>query len=279
MLKKIISLAAFVAVSLFGCNNSGSPDIPEPPSVPVITIEPDGRQITLSWLRSASSVDGYRIRFGNDVIAEVGANTTSFTDTPQSIGTYMITAFEGVGESVGKSATLPSYKRTSIRSWSRIYNAFRMDDSYNPRYTNFVYHGYSGNYGEASNEFLSDTIDMYFDSDSNLITPRRIVEEGRWTHGFYTQFYKVSTGIPATMLDTLTAIPEYDPALFSNSVKIGGAGDVIVVAAFRDNTPDIANDKFYAIMVIDSFETTDSTNTFMHFQFKTQSEPNFRLVK
>jgi hypothetical protein len=72
-----------------------------------------GNVITLTWTDTSNIEDGFRIERGNQTIATVGANVTTYTDpgwTPVAFNCYHVTAFNsaGVGRSGEVCPALPS---------------------------------------------------------------------------------------------------------------------------------------------------------------------------
>lgn len=66
----------------------------------------------LSWLDAAHDANGFRVYRGSTLIADVPANTTSFTDTTEvTIGsnlTYSVEAYNDAGVSPRRSVTITS---------------------------------------------------------------------------------------------------------------------------------------------------------------------------
>jgi hypothetical protein len=89
---------------------------PEPPSAPSSLNAVNGcsgstRIVSLGWADNSGNEDGFRVIRDGTVIATLGANTTSYQDTPGDIGThsYRIVAFNSGGQSSSSTANVGNW--------------------------------------------------------------------------------------------------------------------------------------------------------------------------
>lgn len=269
-----LPVLVIMMIILFGCGDN-EPIVPEPPSSLIALIGGDEHEISLQWLHSPSKVDGYRIRFAGETIGEVDADETLFIHRPPYLGSYSVTAFSGNAESPSIVAYLPQIHNDSTGLMSITLGGFRFDTQpvYQSRYTVWVGHGLSGNYGESSNEHLADSIDFYVDSLLWLHSPHHIVQQGRWADAFETRFYKLPSGIDLEEIDT---IPRYDESRYIDSVRVTTPGEIIAAVLFRDNLVSASSEKIYAIMEI---VIVNPTTAGFSFRYIMQTRNNYRLIR
>ncbi len=272
-----LSFLLFLLMLLhIGCTSTESPSIPEPPASPVIQIGSDDHEVTISWLDSPSSVDGYYIRFEGDVVGDVPSTQTYFTHRPPYLGTYSISAYKDGSESQARSIDLPGTFEDSTSISPLYYCAFRIDTflAYSMRYV--IRH--EGQFGDSTNEQYADTIDFYIDNEFWLHSPKTIVDEGRWSDAFHTKFHRIASGTPVEVVDTITTLPQYSDTLYSDSVFVGEEGTLVSIVAFRDNPPAASSDKIYALFYTRSINP-DTTELKVNFTIKMQTHKNFRLLR
>ncbi|MCD6417462.1 hypothetical protein J7M00_01600 [bacterium] len=294
-------IAVFAIITLLfpliflSCSGNESPSVPEPPSSPVLMINDDDRSITLSWMQSPSDVEGYRVRFESELIADVPSSQTSIVDTPEFLGTYAVSAYDENSESKVRFVTMPELNEFnysfSLKAFEfcalRIDTLMRIctdtvssdsivvDTVFTP--TRYIIVNYRHEYGYAENEYYADSIDLYMDSLFYLNSPQKIVEEGRWSHAFYTKFKKLGSGLSMQDFEdwkVLTPYYESDTS-FVDYIKIVGEGDMLEVVTFRQNEPLHTSDKTYGLIYI-SQKNEDEMK--VEFYLKFQKEKNFCII-
>ncbi len=268
----LAALGVFVlSIAFWGCGGI-EPNTPEPPSSPVITFGDDEYEVVLSWLPSPSVIDGYRISFNGELLAELPSSQTEYSHYPPTLGTYELIAFKDRAESARRHVELPGAWRDSTSLAPKVFSGFRFDTR--PAWS-LRYGVYSmGQYGTPENEYLADSIDFFVDTTYTLHSPYRIVELGNWTHAFKTKFKLIARGVTSAVLDTLTLIPQYSGS-YLDSVKVE-TGDLVAVVAFRDNPTVASSDKIYAVLFV---ALVDEEAERLHFIHKFQTAPNFRLIR
>ncbi|MCD6595713.1 hypothetical protein J7L68_08580 [bacterium] len=276
----LVSVSISMLFAFIGCG-SQSPNIPEPPSNLWFSYGADDLEIILHWQQSASQgVDGYRIYFESELIGSVPLDSMTFTDSPEYLGAYSVTAYSNESESQRISSELPQvWYYTGVTLGARALCAYRFDENppYIARRSIVVYYGYDIFYGDTSNQYLADSVDFYADTTLTLRSPQIIVQEGRWTRAFHTRFYRIASNVDTQVLDTFSTIPFYDDSLFSDSLTVQRE-DLVAIACFQDSEPSISVDKRYAVIYIAATNNTypDESITFAYIA---QSDENYRLVK
>ncbi len=269
------ALLLFSSIMFFGCTGNDSPSVPEPPSSPILEINDDDYSVTISWMQSPSVVEGYRVRFDNELIADVPSSQTSIIDTPEYLGTYAVSAYDANSESEARFVDLPSAKTFSydFSLQAKALCAFRID-TIPERY---IIIRYTGDYGDSTNEYYADSIDFYLDTLFMLCSPRKIVDEGRWSDAFHTKFKKLGSGLSENALDSLqTLTPFYETdSSFTDYVQIEGAGDLIEIVIFRQNEPAHSVEKTYSVIYVISKNDDDFT---VGFDLKFQPTKNFCVI-
>ena len=269
------AILVFSVVMFFGCTSNETPSVPEPPSSPIIEINDDDYSVTISWMQSPSVVEGYRVRFNNELVAEVPASQTSVVDTPAYLGTYAVSAYDANSESEARFVDLPGVKKFdySFTLQAKALCAFKMDIS--PR--RYIIIRYTGDYGDSTNEFYADSVDFYLDTLFYLNSPRRIVDEGRWSDAFYTKFKKLGSELDTLSLDSLPAVqPFYETdTSFTDHIQIEGAGDLVEIVTFRGNEPVHSSEKTYGLIYILSKDVDSLT---VDFDLKFQPTKNFCVM-
>ena len=277
----LIGMWIVIILAFIGCG-SESPNVPEPPSNLWFSYGSDDLEVILHWQQSASqNIDGYKIYLGNELVGSVGADSTTFSDYPEFLGTYSVTAYADESESQRASIELPevwSSSDVTLDSRGLCAYQFNGEPPYIARRSIIRYSGYDIFYGDSTNQYLADSVDFYFDTTLTLQNPQKIVREGRWTYAFHTRFYRIAENADEQVLDTLSIIPRYDDSLFSDSLSVH-RGDLIAIACFENDEPAISADKRYAIIYLTAVNDTAELHKTITFSYLAQSDKNYRLVK
>ncbi|RKZ30277.1 hypothetical protein DRQ33_07990 [bacterium] len=277
----IFSIIVLAMLVWMNCGGSSSPKMPQPPSNLWFSYGDDDLTVFLHWQQSSSQgIDGYRIYFENERIGSVPPDSLSFSDAPEYLGTYSVTAYAEDSESQRTYIQLPQLLTgEEVNLDTRGLCAFRFDYGYSweLRYYLVDYEGYDWYYGSPENEFLADSIDFYVDTAFVLRSPYRIVEEGRWSDAFHTRFILVERDVSLETFDITSVVPLFDEAIFSDSCAVQ-QGDMVGIVTFRNQEPSSDSDKTYTLIYITATGITDE-HPWIEFYYKSQTDKNFRLVK
>ena len=226
-------------------------------------------------MQSPSDVEGYRVRFESELIADVPSSQTSIVDTPEFLGTYAVSAYDENSESDARFVNMPDVKKFSYSFplLAKELCALKVDTI--PK--RYVIIRYTGDYGDSTNEYYADSVDFYLDTLFFFNSPQKIVEEGRWSHAFYTKFKKLGSGLSHQDYEdwkVLTPYYESDTS-FVDCVEIGGAGDLLEIVTFKQNEPLHTSDKTYGLIYIISKNEDELS---VEFDLKFQLQKNFCII-